>query len=122
MRSAVIAFLLAAACAAGAVADPRPTVAPRGTATQCLDTLGVPRAPVCRTHQASRIDVEPDICICGAGLREVSAPYCDPGEKPAPDSADADRARLDAAKHGALFSARYQGRRFCTALGRSGGS
>ena len=117
------ALLLAALLAAGsAAADPRPVVPARGTATQCLDTLGVTHGPVCRTHQASRLDVEPDICTCGAGLRQVSAPYCTPGERPAPDSAAAARVRLEAAKAGDLFSARFEGKRFCTPLGRSGES
>lgn len=105
-----------------AVAEPRPTLPYEGHSTQCLDTLGTPQPPVCRTiGSASRLRSKPDTCICGgAGLREVSVPFCGPGEVSAPDSAAANRARLAAATAGTLMTARFEGRRFCAQPGRTG--
>ena len=109
------------ALAGSAAADPKPVYGVRDRpATQCLDTLGIPRAPVCRTLQASRIRTEPDICICEAGLREVSVPWCALDEVSAPDSAAANRVRNVAAKAGTLMTARFEGRRFCAQQGRTG--
>ena len=119
-RLLVPAVLLA--FAAQARADPVPTGPVRlESGKVCLDTLGGRHAPVCRTTNASRIQTEPDICLCPAGLRSVAAPYCAAGEQPASDSKDADRARLEAAKAaGGLEGATYRGRRFCVTRGRSG--
>ncbi len=122
MRPLHLAALGLCLAAAPAAADPRPTgpIELQG-AKVCLDTLGVRHAPDCRTTNASRIVTDPDICLCPAGLREAPAPYCDPGETPAPDSADADRARLAAVKAtGTLVGASYGGRRFCVTRGRTG--
>ena len=105
-----------------ALADPRPTgPVELQSGKVCLDTLGTRHAPACRTTNASRILTDPDICVCPASLREAPAPYCAPGERPAPDSKDADRARLAAVKAtGTLVGASYQGRRFCVSRGRTG--
>ena len=117
----VAAFGLAAA--GSAAADPRPTVPYKGVATQCLDTLGTPLAPACRTiGSASRLREQPDICVCAAGVREVSVPFCQPGEISAPDSLAANRARLAAARAGTLMTAAFEGRRFCAQPGRTGRS
>ena len=121
MRRLILSAALLA-LAAPALADPVPTgpVAVQ-SGKACLDTLGGRRPPSCRTILASRIQTEPDICLCPAGLLPVAAPYCAAGESPAPDSKDADRARLKAAKaNGTLVGARYQGRRFCVTRGRTG--
>ncbi len=119
-------FLLAPAAlltlALPAAADPVPTSPVEVQSGKvCLDTLGTRHAPTCRTTNASRILTDPDICICPASFREAPAPYCAPGESPAPDSKDADRARLAAVKAtGTLVGATYQGRRFCVTRGRTG--
>ena len=109
-------------CAAPALADPIPTGPVQlESGKVCLDTLGGRHAPACRTTNASRIRTEPDICLCPAGLRPVAAPYCAAGEAPAPDSRDADRARLEASRaKGSLAGASYRGRRFCVTRGRTG--
>ena len=122
--SALSAGLLLAAAAAPAAADPAPTGPVRSTAGRvCLDTLDMRHAPSCRSTNASRILTEPDICVCPAGLREVAAPFCAPGERPAPDSARADSARLRAAKaNGTLVGAGFEGRSFCVTRGRTGES
>ena len=116
---AAAAFLVLAAPAA---ADPTPTGPVEiESGKVCLDTLGGRRPPDCRTTNASRIQTEPNICLCPAGLLPVTAPYCAAGESPAPDSRDADRARLAAAKaNGTLAGATYEGRRFCVTRGRTG--
>lgn len=115
----VALVLLAAAPAA---ADPRPTAPVQlQSGKVCLDTLGGRHAPACRTTIGSRILTDPNICLCPAGYREAPAPYCEPGEAPAPDSKDADRARLQALQStGTLLGATYQGRRFCVTRGRTG--
>ena len=119
-RLLVPAVLLA--FAAPAYADPVPTgPVELESGKVCLDTLGGRRPPDCRTTNASRIQTEPNICLCAAGLRPVAAPYCAPGEVPAPDSKEADRARLEASKaSGTLVGATFQGRRFCVTRGRTG--
>lgn len=118
------AFALAGVLAGVAAADPRPTIPYRGVATQCLDTLGTPQPPLCQTiGSASRLREQPDTCICGGGaVREVSVPFCQPGEVSAPDSLDANLARLAAAQAGTLMTARFEGRRFCAQPGRTGRS
>ncbi len=118
----VLLATAATALAGFALADPRPTFPYTGVATQCLDTLGTPQPPVCRTiGSASRLREQPDTCICGGGaLREVSVPFCQPGEVSAPDSRAANRARLAAARAGTLMTARFEGRRFCAQPGRTG--
>ena len=122
MRQLILSTALLLAAAVPAAADPTPTGPVQlQSGRVCLDTLGGRHAPACRTTNASRIQTEPDICVCAAGLREVAAPYCAAGELPAPDSKDADRARLEAAKaNGTLDGAGYQGRRFCVTRGRTG--
>jgi hypothetical protein len=79
-------------------------------ATQCLDTNGEPHGAICR--RGSVWD-QSDICRCPGATQEVSAPYCERGETPAPDSLEANQARLAAARHGTLAGASYQGKRFC---------
>ena len=108
--------------AAPAAADPVPTAPVEVQSGKvCLDTLGGRHAPACRTTNASRILTDPDICVCPASLREASAPFCAPGESPAPDSKSADHARLAALKAtGTLVGAAYQGHRFCITRGRTG--
>lgn len=120
----ILAAALCVAAAGSASADPRPTFPYKGIATQCLDTLGTPQAPVCRTiGSASRLRSQPDVCICpGAALREVSVPFCGPDEVSAPDTAAANRARRAAADAGTLMTARFEGRRFCAQPGRTGRS
>ena len=117
-----LAPLLLLAVAAPALADPVPTgPVELRSGKVCLDTLGGRRPPDCRTTNASRIQTEPNICLCPAGLRPVAAPYCEAGESPAPDSKEADRARLEASKAaGTLVGATYHGRRFCLTRGRTG--
>ena len=119
-RLAAVAFL-ALTTAAPAMADPRPTAPVQlNSGKVCLDTLGGRHAPSCRTTNASRILTDPDICTCAAGLREVAAPWCAPGEHPAPDSREADKARLAAVTStGSLDGASFEGRRFCVTRGRS---
>jgi hypothetical protein len=80
------------------------------TATVCLSMDGALRAPACRRTSTWRQD---DICNCPANTDQLQAPLCAPGETPAPEGAAADRARLDAAHHGGLMGANYQGKRFC---------
>lgn len=124
MKSMLVILGAAALMAGPAVADPRPTFPYEGVATQCLDTLGTPQAPVCRTiGSASRLRSAPDTCICGgAALRTVTVPFCAPGEISAPDSAAANRARSHAANAGTLMTATFEGRRFCAQPGRTGRS
>ena len=120
MRRLLVPLLLI--LAAPAAADPVPTgpiLSESGKV--CLDTLGGRHPPTCQNTAASRIQPEPNICLCPAGLRSVAAPYCAAGEAPAPDSRDADRARLEASRtSGGLTGATYQGRRFCVTRGRTG--
>lgn len=108
--------------AAPAAADPVPSgPVLLESGKVCLDTLGGRHAPTCRNTDASRIQPEPNICLCPAGLQPVAAPYCAAGESPAPDSKDADRARLEASKaNGSLMGATYRGQRFCVTRGRTG--
>ena len=120
MEAATLAILLTLVGAGAAVADAGPTSPVQGRGKTCLDTLGDIRPPICHSHNASRILTEPDICLCSAGLRTVAAPYCEPGEAPAPQSAAAGRARLAAANaHGDYLEGRFEGRRFCLPRGRS---
>ena len=121
MRPALYALLFAG-LAGPALADARPTGRPtRGFATVCLDTLGTPRPVQCRTGNASRIATDPDICFCGPALQEVDAPWCAPGETPAPDSLSANRARKAAADaRGSLVGQSFGGRSFCVERGRTG--
>ena len=80
------------------------------TATVCLSLDGSSRGPVCHKTSTWRQD---DICNCPGATDQVTAPLCDAGETPAPDSAAANRARHDAVHNGSLMGATYQGRRFC---------
>lgn len=108
MRKALFTALICLA-AQGAFAG-RVSADTERTTVQCLDMSGAPRGPICRQGDVWR---QSDICRCPAATLEVPAPYCARGETPAPDSRDANEARLAAAHHGSLVGASFQGRRFC---------
>jgi hypothetical protein len=80
------------------------------TATVCLSLDGSSRGAVCHKTSTWRQD---DICNCPGTTDQVTAPLCAAGESPAPDSADANRARHDAVHNGSLVGATYKGKRFC---------
>jgi hypothetical protein len=96
--------------AALAVALPALAQGPSGTATVCLGLDGATRAPACRNGSMWRQD---DMCVCPMNADQVQAPYCAPGETPAPDSHKANNARHEAARHGSLVGATFEGHRFC---------
>lgn len=123
MKISAVAVLVSLVFGGAALADPRPTIPPRGIGKVCMNTQGLITPAACRTQNGSRIRVDPDICLCPAGLRTAAAPYCEVGEKPAPDSAAAGRARTAAweARH-TLEGASFEGRRFCVERGRTGES
>jgi hypothetical protein len=108
---------LAAASAAAAQAP-----GPKDTATVCLDPGGNTFPAVCREHEASRFPTQPDICTCHGPYRQVDAPWCAPGESPAPDTAALATARLAyAVKHGnSLVGFTFEGKRNCIVPGHSG--
>ncbi|HWE45098.1 MAG TPA: hypothetical protein VG407_03640 [Caulobacteraceae bacterium] len=80
------------------------------TATVCLNLDGSTRGPTCHKTSTWRQD---DICNCPGTTDQVTAPLCAPGESPAPESADANRARHAAVHNGSLMGATYNGKRFC---------
>ncbi|HEY3815095.1 MAG TPA: hypothetical protein VGL66_17895 [Caulobacteraceae bacterium] len=80
------------------------------TATVCLSLDGSTRGPVCHKTSTWRQD---DICNCPGTTDQVTAPLCAAGETPAPDSADANRARRAAVHNGSLAGGAYNGKRFC---------
>ncbi len=108
MRTAAFTVLL---CLAASAALPGAAFADsQRTTVQCLDMSGAPKGPVCRQGDIWR---QSDICRCPSATLEVSAPYCDRNETPAPDGLEANKARLAAAHQGTLVGASYQGHRFC---------
>ncbi|MEI9963826.1 MAG: hypothetical protein WDM92_03165 [Caulobacteraceae bacterium] len=107
---------LAASFAQPGAAKPHDADDPRHGATLCLDGLGVGHPPVCRDSDASRFAHPPDICLCHGPYRQVTAPWCAPGERPPADSAAFDRARARASQDGSLFGDTYHGKRFCVPL------
>ncbi len=90
------------------------------SATLCLDGLGVSHPATCHSQSASRIDSQPDICVCQGPYQEVKTNWCAKGERPPADSADFDRARLAAVRDGKLLNFSYQGKRACVPSGPNG--
>ena len=80
------------------------------TATVCLNMDGSTRGAICHKTSTWRQD---DIFNCPGATDQVTAPLCAAGESPAPDSADANRARHEAVHNGSLAGGTYKGHRFC---------
>jgi hypothetical protein len=110
MKSVILATVLSLGTLA--MSMPVAAQAPSGerTATVCLRVDGSLRAPNCKRSSLWRQD---DICNCPGPTDMVQAPLCAPNEVPAPESADANRARVAAVHNGSLVGATFNGRRFC---------
>jgi hypothetical protein len=108
---------IGAALAVGSAAMAAPP-GPNDTATVCLDPGGNSFPAICHTQNATRFSNQPDICHCDGALRQVDAPWCAPGEKPAPDTAALARARVDFAAHNrnSLVGFTFEGKRNCVPL------
>lgn len=109
MRGLIASVLVAgiasmSSCGALAAGQPQPE-----EGMICLETNGAEAPAVCQRGDAWH---DADLCTCKSGMR-FKIPVCGPGEKPAPDSVAADRARRDAMKTGTLYGATYQGRQMC---------
>jgi hypothetical protein len=112
MKLSILLAGAALALGAGAASADSPGAK---TTTICLDSGGHQAAVHCKTQDASRLSNREDICICPAATRQVTAPLCAPGEKPPGESAAYERARLEAASHGSLTEAMWQGKPMCVA-------
>jgi len=106
----LILGLAAAAALAGAV-----RAQPEATTTICLNPGGQARPVTCRSHDASRINQQDDICQCLHGGQEVTVAICPAGVKAPPESAAFERARYAAVSKGSLVGASWQGRPICVA-------
>jgi hypothetical protein len=113
---AAIAYLAATAQAQGSrqtVSMKLPIAGPGGHATICVSATGgvVQGYASCSgvvTSDQSRMS-----CLCPGGATPARAPICGRGERPAPDSAGANAARLAAVQRGGLSGARFKGRSLC---------
>jgi hypothetical protein len=114
MRSLILTLAAGLAVASAATAA---APGPHDHATVCLDPGGVTHPAICRSHEATRFASQPDICFCNGPLRQVDAPWCAPGEKPAPDTAELARARADyASRNNTLVGFTFHGKRNCVPL------
>ncbi len=111
MRTLILAAALTLIAGAASARSHHPQ-----EATLCLDQLGGSHPPVCHSLEASRISQAPDICQCRGPWRQVSAPYCAPGERPQAESAAFEHARARASRDGSLFGDSFQGRSMCVPL------
>jgi hypothetical protein len=110
---------LIGALGACAVAAAQPAN-PGESGTLCLDGLGINHPAICHTDEASRFPTTPDICICNGPYQTVRTNWCAKGERPPPDTADYDRARVAAVHDGNLFGFTYHGHRDCVPPGPNG--
>ena len=105
--SAVGLAVIVVSIGADAVSEPYPLRSPEWAGVMCIHHDGSIYDPHCVTPQGRA-----ETCDCGRDFH-VAEPYCRPGERPAPSTADANRARYAAARKGSLKYMQYQGRRFC---------
>jgi hypothetical protein len=116
MRALLLPLVAGLAAASAAMAQP--ASGPGDKATLCLDPGGVDHAPLCRSHNATRLVQPPDICVCDGPYRQVEAPWCAKGEKPPNLTAEYERARNAYAMSHAnsVIGGTYEGRRMCVTL------
>jgi len=103
--------LIVAAIALGAAGAPGSSPLNPVTRTICLDVGGELRPAYCQAS-ASRLDQREDICLC-RNAQKVTAPVCDPGEKPVSETRTFEKARKLAAQDGSLIGDSFEGRRMC---------
>jgi hypothetical protein len=108
----LIAAGFLAAGAASAQAPPGEN--PPRTTVVCLDVSGRSLPAVCRAP-ASRLDPREDICLCGRGGIQVTAPVCPPGVRPPAETVELDRARRVGLQTGTLAGVTFRGQPICVA-------
>jgi hypothetical protein len=119
MRAFILTVIAGLAVASAASAQ---RIGPNDKATVCLDPGGVSHPPLCRSQNASRFPTQPDICSCHGPWRQVDAPWCAPGERPAPDTAALATARIAFAEknNNSLIGFTFEGKRNCIVPGHNG--